>query len=99
MNHGFPYTSTGGVLGLPIENSDAESLHMTVTVEQPAKRFAIVGIAWDGCVTNRPGARFGPNAIRKASHMLCGDEHPLFDTSPVNDSVDLGNLLLPNTSL
>ena len=59
----------------------------------------MAGIAWDGCVTNRPGARFGPNAIRQASHMLCGDEHPLFDTTPVNDTVDVGNLLLPNTSL
>ena len=50
-------------------------------------------------MTNRPGARFGPNAIRQASHMLCGDEHPHFDTTPVNDTVDLGNLPLPNTSL
>ena len=50
-------------------------------------------------MTNRPGARFGPNAIRQASHMLCGDEHPLFNTTPVNSTVDVGNLLLPNTSL
>jgi hypothetical protein len=33
--------------------------------------FAVAGIAWDGSVTNRPGARFGPRAIREASHMLC----------------------------
>ncbi len=93
MNHAFPYVNTGGFLGLPISNETLAS--------SPAnnKRFAVAGITWDGCVTNRPGARFGPNAIRQASHMLCGDEHPLFDTTPVNDTVDVGNLLLPNSSL
>ena len=94
MNHGFPYTSTGGFLGLPIQSQSIK-----VDADKSLKRFAIAGIAWDGCVTNRPGARFGPNAIRQASHMLCGDEHPFFDTTPVNNSIDLGNLLLPNTSL
>ena len=88
MDHGFPFMQSGGFLGLPFStNNDAK------------KRFAVVGICWDGCVTNRPGARFGPNAIRHASHMLCGDEHPYFETTPVNDTVDLGNLPLPNTSL
>jgi agmatinase len=88
MDHGFAFIQTGGFLGLPIAtNNDVK------------KRFAVAGICWDGSVTNRPGARFGPNAIRKASHMLCGDEHPLFDTTPVNDTLDLGNLALPNTSI
>ena len=93
MNHAFPYVNAGGFLGLPITTLSAGKLHAE------DRRFAVAGIAWDGCVTNRPGARFGPNAIRQASHMLCGDEHPLFDTTPVNDTVDVGNLLLPNTSL
>ncbi len=87
MDHSFPFMQTGGFLGLPIGANVAN------------KRFAVVGICWDGCVTNRPGARFGPNAIRQASHMLCGDEHPYFDTTPINDTADLGNLALPNTSL
>ena len=26
-------------------------------------KFGIAGIAWDGAVTNRPGARFGPRAV------------------------------------
>ena len=29
--------------------------------------LAVLGIPFDGMVTNRPGARFGPNAIRQAS--------------------------------
>jgi len=29
--------------------------------------LAVLGIPFDGMVTNRPGARFGPNAIRQSS--------------------------------
>ena len=63
------------------------------------KPFGLAGVAWDGCVTNRPGARFGPRAIRQASHMLCDGIHPLFDLSPAEHLTDLGDLPLPNTSL
>jgi agmatinase len=62
--------------------------------------FAVAGIAWDGSVTNRPGARFGPYQIRRASHMLCDGIHPLFDSAPKpGQLVDYGDLSLPNTSL
>ncbi|WP_442952984.1 agmatinase [Paucibacter sp. B51] len=61
--------------------------------------FGLAGIAWDGCVTNRPGARFGPSAIRQASQMLCDGIHPLFDTTPEGQLHDHGDLALPNTSL
>ncbi len=61
--------------------------------------YAVAGIAWDGAVTNRPGARFGPRAIRDASHMLCDAIHPHFDVSPAGRLGDAGDLALPNTSL
>lgn len=61
--------------------------------------YAVAGIAWDGCVTNRPGARFGPRAIREASHMLCDGTHPHFNLSPEGQLGDAGDLVLPNTSL
>ncbi len=61
--------------------------------------YAVAGIAWDGCVTNRPGARFGPRAIREASHMLCDGTHPHFNLSPEGQLADAGDLALPNTSL
>ena len=64
-----------------------------------SRPFAVAGIAWDGSVTNRPGARFGPRAIREASHMLCDGTHPFFDTTPCGQLTDLGDLALPNTSL
>jgi agmatinase len=62
-------------------------------------RFVVAGVAWDGSTTNRPGARFGPRAIRTASHMLCDATHPHFDCSPVGRIGDMGDLLLPNTAL
>jgi len=61
--------------------------------------FAVAGIAWDGSVTNRPGARFGPRAIREASHMLCDGIHPYFNVSPEGVLGDAGDLPLPNTNL
>ena len=58
-------------------------LSQSTFLQSPAsalgQRFAVAGIAWDGCVTNRPGARFGPRAIRTASHMLCDGTHPWFN--------------------
>lgn len=54
------------------------------------------GIPFDAAVTNRPGARFGPQAIRRASAIMDNDpQYPfhreLFDTLAV---VDYGDCLL-----
>jgi len=64
-----------------------------------AQAFAVAGIAWDGATTNRPGARMAPRAIRQASQMLCDATHPWFNVSPTPFLADVGDLLLPNTSL
>lgn len=81
----FPYLSHAGFLGA----APAAAGHP----------FAVAGICWDGSVTNRPGARFGPRAIRTASHMLCDAIHPHFDVSPTPLTGDAGDLALPNTGL
>lgn len=60
--------------------------------------FAVVGAPWDGCVTNRPGARFGPQEIRRASLMLCDGIHPLFDVSPLTFLGDALDLSFPHAS-
>jgi agmatinase len=60
--------------------------------------FAVVGVPFDGAVTNRPGARFGPQALRTASLMLCDGIHPVFDVSPLPHLGDAGDLRLPNAS-
>lgn len=65
----------------------------------PDARWVIAGIPWDGATTNRPGARFGPAAIRRASHMLSDGTHPLLGVSPRGAIADAGDLTLPNTTL
>ena len=59
----------------------------------PDQPFAVAGIAWDGAVTNRPGARLAPRAIRQASHMLCDGTHPYFGITPLGLLGDAGDLL------
>ena len=43
---------------------------------------AVWGVPLDTAVTNRPGARFGPQAIRRASAILCGDPQYPFNRDP-----------------
>jgi agmatinase len=66
---------------------------------RPDARYLIAGVPWDGATTNRPGARFGPGEIRRASHMLCDGIHPGYGLSPLAALADCGDLTLPNTSL
>jgi agmatinase len=66
---------------------------------KPGAALVVAGIPWDGSTTNRPGARFGPYQIRRASHMLCDGIHPLWGVSPLERLADVGDLTLPNTSL
>lgn len=58
----------------------------------------IWGLPFDGAVTNRPGARFGPQAIRLASLMLCDAQHPHFNCSPLSLMGDAGDATIPNAS-
>jgi len=66
--------------------------------ELAAQPFAMVGVPFDGAVTNRPGARFGPQEIRRASLMLCDGLHPFFGVSPVDHLGDAHDMRLPNAS-
>ena len=56
---------------------------------------AILGIPFDGGTSYRPGARFGPQAIRQASRHLRTQYHPAYDREPfvqlqVADAGDVG---------
>jgi agmatinase len=77
----------------------SQNTFLKAPAAQADKPFGIAGIPWDGCVSNRPGARFAPDAIRRASHMLCDGTHPLFDVAPLEQLTDWGDLPTPNTSL
>ena len=85
MKHGFAYLSQNRFLSVPNDASN--------------KPFGVAGIPYDGAVTNRPGARFAPAAIRQASQMLCDGIHPFFNTSPYEFIRDLGDLATPYTDL
>jgi len=56
--------------------------------------LAILGVPLDVAVTNRPGARFGPQAIRRASAILDGDpQYPFgFDIFQDIAAVDYGDV-------
>ena len=50
-------------------------------IDDPAEfDIALVGIPYDGAVTNRPGARHGPREVRNASSMM----RAIHPTSRVN---------------
>ena len=54
--------------------------------------FCVAGIPTDIGTTNRPGARFGPAAIRQASRMLTDGHHPHWRINPATLSLsDIGD--------
>jgi len=58
----------------------------------PAAMICIAGIPYDLGTSNRPGARFGPAAIRRASRMLVDGEHPAnWDDPAKRDLADIGD--------
>lgn len=56
--------------------------------------IGIVGVPFDLGTSNRPGARFGPDAIRRASAMLCEEDDPHYKLNPVEilDIWDCGDI-------
>lgn len=66
--------------------------------ELTTQAYAVVGVPFDGAVTNRPGARMGPQDIRRASLMLCDGIHPHFDVTPLGVLGDAYDMRLPNAS-
>lgn len=60
----------------------------------PDYDVAILGVPFDGGTSFRPGARFGPAAIREASRLLRPGYHVELDVEPVNvlQVVDAGDV-------
>jgi agmatinase len=68
---------------LGIERSDREAA------------ICIAGIPFDLGTSNRPGARFGPAAIRQASRMLADGDHPVAWRDPLRcDVADIGDFAI-----
>ncbi|HLN10889.1 MAG TPA: agmatinase [Xanthobacteraceae bacterium] len=63
-----------------------------VTRRDPSAAICVAGIPFDIGTTNRPGARFGPHAIRHASRMLVDGAHPGTWFDPADLAIaDIGN--------
>jgi agmatinase len=65
---------------------------LSVRNTSPDARFCVAGVPYDIATSFRPGARFGPNAIRQISRMLLDGENP-HDWSDISqlDIADLGD--------
>ncbi|WP_344856874.1 agmatinase [Amycolatopsis ultiminotia] len=63
--------------------------------EVPRADVAVVGVPFDSGVSYRPGARFGPAAVREASRLL-RPYHPGLDVSPFAEQqvVDAGDIAI-----
>jgi agmatinase len=58
----------------------------------PDAAIVVAGIPFDLGTSNRPGARFGPAAIRQASRMLVDGDHPACWREPARlDIADIGD--------
>ena len=63
-----------------------------IAKSDPAAAICVAGIPYDLGTSNRPGARFGPTAIRQASRMLVDGDHPIAGTAPAEqDIADIGD--------
>jgi agmatinase len=57
--------------------------------------ICITGIPFDLGTSNRPGARFGPAAIRQASRMLVDGDHPIARSAPARLALsDIGDFAI-----
>ena len=66
-----------------------------VSRNDPSAPLCVAGIPFDLGTTNRPGARFGPSAIRQASRMLVDGDHPLHWVNPAASGLaDIGNFTI-----
>ena len=74
---------------------DVSPTFLGVSRDDPGSPICVAGIPLDLGTTNRPGARFGPAAIRQASRMLVDGDHPLHWVNPAASGLaDIGNFTI-----
>ncbi len=96
IDHAFAAAKTTGASFEPTYAGALSFMRRKYTKKVKGADAIVWGIPFDAAVTNRPGARFGPQAIRRASAILDNDpQYPfhldLFDKLAV---VDYGDCLL-----
>ncbi|TIR97279.1 MAG: agmatinase [Mesorhizobium sp.] len=96
IDHAFTARSKTGASLEPTYAGALSFMRRKYTKDAKGADAVVWGIPFDAAVTNRPGARFGPQAIRRASAILDNDpQYPfsrdLFEQLAV---VDYGDCLL-----
>src|SRR5688572_12401944 len=96
MDHAFTATRNVGRADDPTYAGALSFMRRRYTKNVKGADAVVWGIPFDAAVTNRPGARFGPQAIRRAAAIFDNDpQYPfnrqLFETMSV---VDYGDCLL-----
>src|SRR5690606_24191234 len=96
MDHAFTATRNTGRADDPTYAGALSFMRRRYTKNVRGADAIVWGIPFDAAVTNRPGARFGPQAIRRAAAIFDNDpQYPfhrqLFETMSV---VDYGDSLL-----
>ena len=86
-----------GQRGLSYENTFGgvtSFLRRTYTKDLRGVDLAVTGVPFDQAVTNRPGTRLGPRAIREASTLQAPDPPYGWDVDPLSDMnvIDYGDL-------
>ena len=94
-DHAFTGKSVLGGASEPTYGGALSFMRRRYTRELKGVDVAVWGVPFDAATSNRPGARFGPQAIRRASAMLEGDpQYPfgfdLFERLAVIDCGDCG---------
>jgi agmatinase len=96
IDHAFTATSSIGRSGDPTYAGALSFMRRRYSKNVTGADAIVWGIPFDAAVTNRPGARFGPQAIRRASAIFDADpqypfQRDLFESLAV---VDYGDCLL-----
>ncbi|MGS1093166.1 agmatinase [Aquamicrobium terrae] len=96
IDHAFTARSQRGAAADPTYAGALSFMRRKFTKDVSNADAVVWGVPFDAAVTNRPGARFGPQAIRRASAILDNDpQYPfsrdLFENLSV---VDYGDCLL-----
>ena len=96
IDHAFTATSLTGAATDPTHAGALSFMRRKYTKSLEGVDVAVWGIPFDAAVSNRPGARFGPQAIRRASAIFDNDPQYPFDRDLFEDMavIDYGDCLL-----
>ncbi|TFF27482.1 agmatinase [Jiella endophytica] len=96
IDHGFAASGNFGAAGDPTYAGALSFMRRRLTKDVSGTDVTVWGVPFDSAVSNRPGTRFGPQALRRASAIFDNDpqypfERDLFEALSV---VDYGDCLL-----